>query len=462
MRRAHTVEQVRTAEADLMAALPPGTLMRRAAAGLASACLDYLGHGYGARICLLVGSGDNGGDTLFAGAALARRGARVEAVLLTERAHEAGLTALTAAGGRVVTAASAVSSPVDLLLDGIVGIGGRPGLRDNAVAALESLAGTPVVAVDVPSGIDVDTGETPDRHVRADLTVTFGTHKVGLLVGPGAVAAGVVHLVDIGLELPAAPVESLQAADVNALLPWPDPAMHKYSRGVVGVAVGSEAYPGAAVLTVAGALAGCTGMVRFIGDAEVTHMVRQAHPEVVAGRGRVQAWVVGPGGGDSAGTALKTAAADGVPLLVDADGLPHVHGPLGPPALLTPHAGELARMLGTERDDVDRRPLHHARAAAERFAATVLLKGARTLVVTPDGRARVNATGVPWLASAGAGDVLSGLCGSLLAAGLSPFDAGSVGAWLHGAAAALASGGGPITAVDVAAAVPAVIADLAA
>jgi hydroxyethylthiazole kinase-like uncharacterized protein yjeF len=203
-------------------------------------------------------------------------------------------------------------------------------------------------------------------------------------------------------------------------------------------------------------------MVRFIGDAEVTHMVRQAHPEVVAGRGRVQAWVVGPGGGDSAGTALKTAAADGVPLLVDADGLPHVHGPLGPPALLTPHAGELARMLGTERDDVDRRPLHHARAAAERFAATVLLKGARTLVVTPDGRARVNATGVPWLASAGAGDVLSGLCGSLLAAGLSPFDAGSVGAWLHGAAAALASGGGPITAVDVAAAVPAVIADLAA
>jgi len=453
VRRAHTVEQVRAAEAALMEQLPDGVLMRRAATGLAAACLDFLGRGYGARVAILVGAGDNGGDALFAGALLARRGARVEALLLGSTAHAGGLAAMRAAGGRVVDR----PGPADVVLDGIVGIGGRAGLRDNAVAALDQVAGVPVVAVDVPSGIDVDTGETRGPHVRADLTVTFGTHKIGLLAGPGAAAAGAVHLVDIGLSLPHPAAEALQASDVSALLPRPRSTDHKYSRGVVGVAAGSAGYPGAAVLTVSGALAGCTGMVRFVGSDDVGRGVRVAHPEVV-GAGRVQAWVVGPGTGEDAPGHLDRALADGVPVVIDADGLAHLDAPLGVPALLTPHAGELARMLDTDRDEVEAAPLRHARQAAQRFGCTVLLKGARTIVADPTGPVRVNATGTPWLATAGAGDVLSGLCGSLLAAGLSPLDAGSVGAWLHGAAAVRASAGGPIVAGDVAAAVPAVIA----
>jgi hydroxyethylthiazole kinase-like uncharacterized protein yjeF len=163
---------------------------------------------------------------------------------------------------------------------------------------------------------------------------------------------------------------------------------------------------------------------------------------------------VGSGGGDSAGEELKSALQDGVPLVVDADALGHVDGPLDVPAVLTPHAGELAAMLGHEREEVEARPLHHARLAAERYEAVVLLKGRRTLIVNPDGRVRANTTGASWLATAGAGDVLGGLVGALLAAGLQPFDAASAGAWLHGAAASLASRGGPIVAGEVAQALP--------
>ncbi|MFL6003968.1 MAG: NAD(P)H-hydrate dehydratase, partial [Nocardioides sp.] len=138
----------------------------------------------------------------------------------------------------------------------------------------------------------------------------------------------------------------------------------------------------------------------------------------------------------------------------DADALAHVSGPLSVPAVLTPHAGELAAMTGAERSDVEARPLAHARTAAGKYDAVVLLKGRHTLVAAPDGKVRVTTTGVPWLATAGAGDVLSGLIGSLLAAGLEPYDAASVGSWLHGAAATLASRDGPIVAPEVARSIP--------
>src|SRR6478735_6891082 len=200
MRRAHTVEQVRAAEAELMAQLPEGVLMQRAATGLATAIGELLGSVYAARVLLLVGAGDNGGDALWAGARLARRGAAVEAVLLSSKVHLDGLAALRDAGGRTVSVEDARKP--DVVVDGIVGIGGRPGLRPEAEAALSHLAGVPVVAVDVPSGVDVDTGRLEGGHVRADVTVTFGTHKVGHLVDPAAQACGVVHLVDIGLDLP--------------------------------------------------------------------------------------------------------------------------------------------------------------------------------------------------------------------------------------------------------------------
>lgn len=481
MRQAHTVAEVRAAEQVLLDALPEGALMARAATGLAHAVIDFLGGAVGRRVVLLVGSGDNGGDALFAGAQLARRGAAVEAVLLGSSVHEAGLAALRAAGGRAAPwhgrsrhlegqdlppRRTGRDSSADVVVDGIVGIGGRPGLRPDAVAAREAYAGVPVVAVDVPSGVDVDTGRVDGPHVRADLTVTFGTHKVCHLVDPAAEACGTVHLVDIGLELPEAAVGSLRPATVARMLPQPGPVDHKYTRGVVGVRAGSARYPGAGLLCVAGAASGLAGMVRYRpvdDDPDTARRVLSAHPEVVTGEGRVQAWVVGSGGGEKASEALAAALADGVPVVVDADALATVTGPTEGRFVLTPHAGELARMLDVAREEVEADQLRHARLAAERFAAVTVLKSRHSLVAHPDGRVRVTTTGTPWLATAGAGDVLAGVIGALLAAGLEAFDAAAAGSWLHGAAATLAARGGelsgdsplgPIVAGDVAAAVP--------
>ena len=451
MRAAHTVEQVRAAEAELMARLPEGTLMQRAAAGLAAAVIDLLGGAYGRHVLLLVGPGDNGGDALYAGALLARRGARVEAVL--RRGHvprgRGWPRSVRPAAGVVELAAG---HPPDVVVDGIVGIGGQPGLRQPALDAVRALAGVPMVAVDTPSGVDVDTGRIDGTHVTADVTVTFGTHKVCHLVEPAASACGVVQLVDIGLDLPGGRGHGVPGRRRRGAAAAAGPVAQKYTRGVVGVRAGSARYPGAGVLSTSGAACGLAGMVRYAGGAP--DAVRARHPEVVVGEGRVQAWVVGSGGDAEAAEALAAALRDDVPLVVDADALQHLEAPLDRPALLTPHAGELAAMLGVERAEVEADQLAFARRAAREYAATVLLKGHHTLVAAPDGRVRVTTTGTPWLAVAGAGDVLGGLCGALLAAGLTPYDAGAVGSWLHGAAATLASAGGPISAPDVAAALP--------
>lgn len=466
MEQAHTVAQVREAEERLMSRVGDGVLMQRAATGLAVAVAEELrrrcGRTYGAKVLLVVGAGNNGGDALFAGAWLARRGVAVRVLTLSDRVHATGFAALREAGGREVDLQEALRLDADLVLDGVVGIGGSPGLREEAEELFETLSHVPVVAVDLPSGVDVDTGETPGPHVSADVTVTFGTHKVATLVDPAAAACGEVRLVDIGLDLPRGEVEALGADDVATLLPVPERAAHKYTRGVVGVRAGSGAYPGAALLCVAGAASGLAGMVRYVGPDEVDARVRQRFPEVV-GDGRVQAWAVGSGGDDLAAEAWHAALGDDVPVVVDADALQHVHRSSTPRLhglVLTPHAGELAAMLGVPRDEVEAAPLRHAREVAEHWQAVVLLKGARTLVVRPDGRARVNTTGTGWLATAGAGDVLTGVVGALLAAGLDPFDAASVGAWLHGAAATRASGGGPLVACDVADALPGTVREL--
>jgi ADP-dependent NAD(P)H-hydrate dehydratase / NAD(P)H-hydrate epimerase len=380
MRRAHTVAQVRAAEEPVLASTPEGALMKRAATGLATAVAEFLGRVYGARLLLLVGAGNNGGDALHAGATLARRGASVDAVLLTpDKVHQGGLAAFRRAGGRLV---DAPRGRYDVAVDGIVGIGGSGGLRPDAAALVAALEGTPFVAVDIPSGIDVDTGRVEGPHVRAALTVTFGTHKVGQLVDPGARACGVVHLVDLGLDLPDPAVEALQGDDVRALLPTPAPDAHKYTRGVVGVRAGSDRYRGAGVLCVSGASTGLVGMVRYVpaggtAGSAVAALVQAEHPEVVVGEGRVQAWVVGSGADDAAADQLRAARADGVPVVVDADSLAGVEGPLGVPAVLTPHAGELARMLGVERTEVEADQLGCARDAARRYDAVVLLKNRR-------------------------------------------------------------------------------------
>jgi hydroxyethylthiazole kinase-like uncharacterized protein yjeF len=245
------------------------------------------------------------------------------------------------------------------------------------------------------------------------------------------------------------------------------------------VVAGSPAYPGAAVLVCAGALRTGTGMVRYIGPGPAADQVRAHWPEVVVGGGRVQAWTLGsgvePGAGDGQAEAIAGALGSGLPCVVDAGALellaqrPDLCQRLGPQHLLAPHAGELARLLvalrapgaGTvTREDVEARPLHHARLAVETTGATVLLKGSTTLVVTPDGRVRSQADAPGWLATAGAGDVLAGIAGALLASRLGPLDAGSVAAAVHGRAARAARPGGPVTAQDVADAVPGVVAGL--
>jgi hydroxyethylthiazole kinase-like uncharacterized protein yjeF len=474
MRTAYTVDTVRTAEHELMARLPEGVLMQRAAAGLAAACADLLGRVYGSRVVLLIGSGDNGGDALYTGARLARRGAGVTAVLLhPDRTHPGGLAALRKAGGAVSAAGTAEPAirRADLVLDGIVGIGGKGGLRPDAVrlAGFTAASRATVVAVDLPSGIEPDTGEVRGAAVRADLTVTFGTHKPGLLIDPGRTYAGSVRLVDIGLTLPGSPeLEALQHPEVAALLPSPATESDKYRRGVVGIAAGSARYPGAAVLAVSGALRGGAGAVRYVGPAADAVIARFPETLVSDGSptraGRVQAWVVGPGAGDDPGPVAEVLATD-VPVLLDADGLRLADRDAvrarTAPTLVTPHAGEAAALLGTAREKVEGARLAAVRDLARRYDATVLLKGSTTLVAgRGGGTVRVNLTGTPWLATAGSGDVLSGLAGSLLASGLAAPDAAAVAAYLHGLAGRYAADGAPAGAHDVAQAIPAAWRDI--
>ena len=445
MRYAHTVAQVRAAEEPLLAAGVP--LMARASTGLAVAVARRLPFVYGARVVLLVGSGNNGADALWAGAWLARRGCAVVAVLAGDAVPDA-LAALLAAGGRTGTPRALVGA--DVVVDGLVGIGGRGPLRPAAAALVGAVGGCPVVAVDVPSGVDADTGAVGAVAVRADVTVTFGTLKPGLLLARDHV--GELELVDVGLELPAPPVEALTDVDVQSLLPRPSRVSDKYSRGVLGVAAGSESYTGAAVLVVGAALRAGAGMVRFVGTSHAADQVRLRWPEAVVTDacgssvvdvGRVQAWVVGPGLGTHADEAVEAVLAQDVPVLVDADALticaqrPSWLRDRTAATLLTPHDREFARFGHEVGDD--------RVAAARRLAATlglhVLLKGDATVVVGPDGPARINLTGSPVLATAGSGDVLSGGIGALLAQGLDVLDAASVGAYLHGLAGVLSADG---------------------
>ena len=461
---------VRAAEQPLLAALPEGTLMQRAATGLATVALRLLGSTYGRRVALLVGTGNNGGDALFAGAVLARRGVQVTAVLLDpDRVHAAGLTALRRAGGRVVPAgAPEVATLVgraELVLDGMLGIGGRGGLRSGAAELAQAAAdGAAVtVAVDVPSGIDADTGAVEGAAFPAQHTVTFGAVKPGLVVGEGRGYAGEVHLVDIGLgpHLPPAAAWQLTDADVAARLPAPSAGDDKYSQGVVGIVAGSATYPGAGVLCTGAALRTRPGLVRYAGTA--ADGVRASWPEAIvtdgrpADAGRVQAWVVGPGMGtdDAARSVLAEVLATDLPVVVDADALTMAAAepallrgrPSGSAAgtVLTPHDREFAR-FGSEVG-VDR--IAAARGLAAQLGTVVLLKGDATVVAGPDGTAFVNATGTSFLATAGTGDVLSGILGAMLATGLPALEAAAVAAHLHGRTGQLAAERGPFVAGDL-------------
>jgi ADP-dependent NAD(P)H-hydrate dehydratase / NAD(P)H-hydrate epimerase len=453
MRHYYTADAIRAAEAPMLASLPDGVLMRRAAHGLATAIARELrarsGGIAGRQVCAVVGSGDNGGDALWAATFLRRRGAAATAVLLNpEHAHAKALAALRAAGGRVV---QAVPPDTDLVIDGVVGISGTGPLRPAAaeVFAAVDAAGIPVVAVDIPSGIDVHTGAITGPAVQAALTVTFG----GLKPVHALADCGRVELVDIGLDLPATDVVGFEAADVKARWPVPHPHDDKYTQGVTGILAGSSTYPGAAILCTGAAVAATSGMKRYAGSAAAE--VVSHWPEVVAAgspqaAGRVQAWVVGPGlgTGETSIATLAFALNSDVPVIVDADALsilgahPHLVSDRDAPTVLTPHAGEFARLAsgagwpatsdpappGQDRVDATRR-------LADAFGATVLLKGNVTVIADPEGPVYLNPAGGSWAATAGSGDVLSGMIGALLAAGLPPAEAAAAAAFVHARAA---------------------------
>jgi len=461
---AYTVEQLRTAERAALASAPAGLPMQRAAGVVAAVAVSRLPRPLpGRRVVLLVGSGNNGADALYAGTMLRRRGVAVTAVLTApDRTHLPALTALRQAGGRAVEvstspALSALSS-AELVIDGLVGIGARPPLRPPAdqLATVIGGAGVPVLAVDLPSGIDPDTGAEVGPVIRAAVTVTFGAPSSGLLISD---CTGELVVAELGLA-PAADqppdVVAFDDLDVESLRPRSVSGDDKFSAGVVGVLAGSEQYPGAAVLAVGAAVRLRPGLVRYAGPQAAAVVARW--PEVVVTddpdtAGRVQAWVAGPGmGTDGAAIErLRSVLSADVPVVVDADALTMLAGnptllarrqcPAGDTGsgncsavgstVLTPHAGEFAR-LWPELDPADR--LAAARSAAAGSGAVVLLKGHRTVIAAPDGRTAVNLSGSGWLATAGSGDVLSGVIGSLLASGMDPFRAAAVGAQLHGRA----------------------------
>jgi len=298
MKGAWPVAEIRAAEAALMAQLPDGALMARAAFALSIEAGRMLGAAYGSQVVLLAGRGDNGGDALYAGALLAQRGAGVRAVLAEPgRAHEGGLAALRAAGGRIVALADA--GDPDLIIDGLLGIGAAGALREQFRPLVEwaNDAGAPVLAVDLPSGITPDTGAVDGPAITATTTLCMGAYKPGLLVGDARLRCGRIEVVDIGLGpvLPPSTLLVLEDADVADLLRRPRPDDDKYTRGVVGIAAGSQTYPGAALLATSSARVSGCGAVRYAGP--VAKSVVRAYPDVIASRsvkdaGRVQAWVI--------------------------------------------------------------------------------------------------------------------------------------------------------------------------
>ncbi len=354
----------------------------------------------------------------------------------------------------------------DLVLDGIFGTGGRRGLPAHIRGLIrdwrrQSRAAGTVIAVDVPSDLipeDPDAaadgaGSPPEDRIHADHTVTFGGLKAELIDPRVRRFTGTIHVIDIGLDLDdaQATAEVMVASDLIADFPRPGPEDHKYSRGVLGIVAGSESYPGAGVLTTTSAVGAGIGMVRSLGSASVAERVLDRHPEVVTAEGKINALVMGSGDPESefVDRALEAIADTDVPVVLDAGSLalversdtsaeaqpdarseaesgpgpaPQAHAALRDrPVVLTPHAGELSRLLSRLLGDdisparIDSDPLGWATTAARETGSLVLLKGSQTVIACPDGYCVLPEPGPASLATAGSGDVLSGLIGALLA-----------------------------------------------
>ncbi|WP_018022417.1 bifunctional ADP-dependent NAD(P)H-hydrate dehydratase/NAD(P)H-hydrate epimerase [Corynebacterium doosanense] len=456
IQHAHTADAIRAAEKTLIdAASHPDELMLSAARGVADVARAMLGPGE-RRVLLLVGSGGNGGDALYAGAGLLTAGGIVVEALLLGRdgkVHQPALDAFVAAGGEVVDGWPSTS--VDLVIDGILGLGGSGGLSEEVSEAIQPARNSTVLAVDVPSGIGADDGVTPERFLAADVTVTFGglryAHGLSPHCGEVVMVEAQTHTGRLSEELirnagqhrlvwiEPVPVRTPREwpANIVGLTPQPLPGLEpgadddKYSGGVVGIAAGSDTYPGAAVLCTLGAVRATNSMVRYAG-AQALEVVR-AHPEVIATEsiadaGRVQAWVYGPGAGTDSPDDLAGLLDTDLPVLIDADGLtllakhPELREKVRtrrPATVLSPHSGEFARLC--EAMELDTEGLNKVEATcllAGELQAGVLHKGRATVVAYPSGEkvgATIVDTGSSWAATPGSGDVLSGIIGALLA-----------------------------------------------
>ncbi|NKE09570.1 MULTISPECIES: NAD(P)H-hydrate epimerase [Kocuria] len=457
---AWTGQQIRDAERPFLEDGDGPALMGRAAHALALECVRVLRAGVGvmgARVVALVGTGNNGGDALWAAAHLRRRGTTVHVITTGDALHPQGGQAARAAGARFdslnhlgVAEAAQLCREADLVLDAVLGTGARGGLRGEFQELVSDLLdlrasapagqGPTVVAVDVVSGVEADTAHAPGTVLNADHTVTFGGAKVAHVVPPGSQLSGHVTVVPIGIEdvLPAPQVVQIEPEDIQAFWPRPVAGDHKYTRGVLGVVAGSRQYPGAALLCTRSAVAAGVGMVRYLGDAETCTLVTLTSPEVVSsgddpGDVHVQAWVAGPGAVDQEQSArIRAVLEQDEPAVLDAGAFEPVgqllgDRSLGPRHILTPHAGELEQLLtwcqawgrtesAPTRGQIEAAPLTWVREAARATGATVLLKGAVTVVAAPGaGPVFTVSHGSSWLSTAGSGDCLAGIVGTLLA-----------------------------------------------
>ncbi|MDO4917006.1 MAG: NAD(P)H-hydrate epimerase [Rothia sp. (in: high G+C Gram-positive bacteria)] len=432
-----------------------GYLMQRAAHRLALVTLEALAKTSSGKVLLLVGKGNNGADTLFAGAQIQEHGYSVEAILSEGSAHEEGLEAFQRVGGVIIDSLPSASTDYAVIIDGILGTGARGRLRGKSAEIVSALCRwleqrerPRVIACDIPSGIDATTGQIHRPVLKADETVTFIGYKVPFLM-PAEHWCGKITLDDLGLGSKMTEEHSalsrLDDAQLAEFFPTPTALDQKYSRGVVGMICGSNDYPGAALISVRAALNAGVGMVRYCGTNELNFHIHLQCPEAVCTTAppndlHVQAWAAGPGAtGESREEALMHAILAPEPAVLDAASLElaarHIgmNGPLGAHKILTPHAGELETLLqwinsldsqrwgeitGEEapsRTEIEENSLYWVQVAAQLTGSTVLLKGATTLIASPDGRVLSVRGETSWMATAGSGDTLTGILGSILA-----------------------------------------------
>ena len=458
--------------------IPSLDLMERAGLGLTRVVEDLVPDGVVAVVC---GKGNNGGDGLVVGRLLRESGREVRVLLLSDELSGDPAANLERLPGETAPFAPEALDGVAGIVDAVLGTGFADAPREPALGAIEAMnaAGVPVIAADVPSGVDASTGEVAGAAVRAAATVTFAAGKPGLWIEPGKTHAGAVHVVHIGIPdgAPVEPSVFLIGEAVLEEIPRRQRNSTKFESGHVLVCGGSPGLTGAPALAAEAAMRAGAGYVTACVPEELMPVFEAGLLEVMTAplevegvlerSGRGGAMVLGPGIGrleDAEELARELARRSPVPLVLDADGLNAHAGRLeallqrGVPTVLTPHEGELGRLLEIESGEVKARRLHHAREAARRSGAIVVLKGDDTLVAEPEGRVAVNPGATPALATAGTGDVLSGVIAALLAKGMDAFAAACAGVFLHARAGRLAAervGGESVIASDVVAALPA-------